>query len=489
MNVLFKKINTLIFAKSSFVVLFLLILVSNVLLLQQEGSLIFSVVILVISLLLILISLIGLMRYSKMIKKMDDLAKLSADGSLYHRITDIDKSEEIGTLAWNINNMLDQFEAFSRDMDTSLKMTSEGKSYRKMMPSGLHGDFVRLSNNINEALETIAVAQSKDESINELARILGEYKEGKYGSQANLDEIQVDILDLAKGINELGTALSNLSQINLKNGLALQQGSNELAKNVNKLTTSANSQAASLEETSAALEEITENMRASTENTVQMAQYAQEVTSSANEGEQLANKTASSMDEINEQTSSINEAITVIDQIAFQTNILSLNAAVEAATAGEAGKGFAVVAQEVRNLASRSAEAAKEIKDIVETATSKANEGKKIADSMIEGYNKLNSNIASTIELIENVTTSTKEQEQGIIQINDAISLLDKQTQESASIAQETNDVAQQSYDIAERIVQEANKDYQGQREKLIDMDYPGQERRELELQIKENRY
>ncbi len=82
------------------------------------------------------------------------------------------------------------------------------------------------------------------------------------------------------------------------------------------------------------------------------------------------------MDEINEQVNSINEAITVIDQIAFQTNILSLNAAVEAATAGEAGKGFAVVAQEVRNLAARSAEAAKEIKELVETATTKANSGK-----------------------------------------------------------------------------------------------------------------
>ncbi|RXI27686.1 methyl-accepting chemotaxis protein, partial [Arcobacter defluvii] len=83
-----------------------------------------------------------------------------------------------------------------------------------------------------------------------------------------------------------------------------------------------------------------------------------------------------SMDEINNQVNLINEAITVIDQIAFQTNILSLNAAVEAATAGEAGKGFAVVAAEVRNLASRSAEAAKEIKAIVENATSKADQGK-----------------------------------------------------------------------------------------------------------------
>merc|ERR1711879_104182 len=126
-------------------------------------------------------------------------------------------------------------------------------------------------------------------------------------------------------------------------------------------------------------------------------------------------------DDIDTQVHSINEAITVIDQIAFQTNILSLNAAVEAATAGEAGKGFAVVAQEVRNLASRSAEAAKEIKHLVEDANIKANEGKQISDKMIKGYASLNESISKTIELIEDISNSSKEQQSGILQINDAI--------------------------------------------------------------------
>ena len=172
-----------------------------------------------------------------------------------------------------------------------------------------------------------------------------------------------------------------------------------------------NKQAASLEETAAALEEITSTIQGNTQATSQMSQLAQSVTASAQKGEDLANKTTNAMDEINVQVSSINEAIEVIDQIAFQTNILSLNAAVEAATAGEAGKGFAVVAQEVRNLASRSAEAAKEIKDIVESASSKANEGKEIADNMIHGYKDLNEKITSTIEIIETVAISSKEQE------------------------------------------------------------------------------
>ena len=135
------------------------------------------------------------------------------------------------------------------------------------------------------------------------------------------------------------------------------------------------------------------------------------------------------MDEINTQVNAINDAITIIDQIAFQTNILSLNAAVEAATAGEAGKGFAVVAQEVRNLASRSAEAAKEIKTIVENASQKADDGKKIANKMIEGYPTLNESISQTINLISDIEKASKEQQSGIVQINDSINALDKQTQ------------------------------------------------------------
>ncbi|GAB1467117.1 hypothetical protein MASR2M54_26170 [Aliarcobacter cryaerophilus] len=141
--------------------------------------------------------------------------------------------------------------------------------------------------------------------------------------------------------------------------------------NVDKLNNSSNDAAARLEETAAALEEVTSSIVNSNNKISEMSNIAKDVTNAASLGQELANKTVLSMDEINVQVNLVNDAISVIDQIAFQTNILSLNAAVEAATAGEAGKGFAVVAQEVRNLASRSAEAAKEIKNIVESATSK----------------------------------------------------------------------------------------------------------------------
>jgi len=188
-----------------------------------------------------------------------------------------------------------------------------------------------------------------------------------------------------------------------------------------------------------------------------MSQYGNQVKQSATHGTKLASQTATAMDEINDSTNTILESITVIDQIAFQTNILSLNAAVEAATAGEAGKGFAVVAQEVRNLAGRSAEAANTIKDLVEQATQRANEGKRISDQMTQGYMELNEGISTTIKLIENVSSASKEQEKGIVQINDAINALDQATQQNASAANEISNMADSVTQMSNRLVQVAS--------------------------------
>ncbi|MCT7531355.1 HAMP domain-containing methyl-accepting chemotaxis protein [Aliarcobacter cryaerophilus] len=307
----------------------------------------------------------------------------------------------------------------------------------------------RVINNMGTVLET---------NIDNILKVLEQYSNYNYLNKIDQKSLKEHLLKLANGVNTLGDSITNMLVQNKSNGLTLEQSSSLLLTNVDKLNLSSNEAAASLEETAAALEEITSNIRNNTENIAKMAKYSNEITKASSDGEKLANKTTLAMDEINTQVNLVNDAISVIDQIAFQTNILSLNAAVEAATAGEAGKGFAVVAQEVRNLASRSAEAAKEIKSIVEEATKKANEGKEIANEMIQGYKSLNDSINSTINLISDIEMSSKEQLSGIEQINDAVNQLDQQTQQNAAISTQTNDIAITSDKISKLIVEDANK-------------------------------
>ena len=308
----------------------------------------------------------------------------------------------------------------------------------------------------NEMLKVVAEKVSTD--INKIEVALTQFQSLNFAYRIPNATGQTAI-----GLNSLAKVISDMLVLNKTNGLSLQDSADYLLLNVDKLSSASTRAAASIEETAAALEEITSNMSSNTQNVVQMVSYANELTNSASEGQKLASETTVSMDEINNQVNAINDAITVIDQIAFQTNILSLNAAVEAATAGEAGRGFAVVAQEVRNLASRSAEAAKEIKTLVENATGKANTGKTIAGRMILGYTGLTDNIAKTMQLIKSVEVVIKEQQQGIAQINNAINSLDQQTQANAIVANQTKDIANETQSIASRIVADADeKQFEG---------------------------
>ena len=308
-----------------------------------------------------------------------------------------------------------------------------------------------LRNTLNKMLISI------DDATSRISRVVTSYTNDDFTDYIKVvDNYKDDMKLLMESINLLGKELGNSAKNNYENGETLEESASTMTSSMNNLAEKANEQAASLEETAAALEEITSITRNNTQNATKMATLGQVVKKSVLSGEELASKTASSMDEINEKVKAINSAITVIDQIAFQTNILSLNAAVEAATAGEAGKGFAVVAQEVRNLANRSAEAAKEIKNLVEEANIKTNDGKLISSDMIEGYKELNKNISETINIIEDVSAASKEQMLGIEQINQTVNMLDRVTQENAFESNQIKEISQSVSTLAYELLTDA---------------------------------
>jgi methyl-accepting chemotaxis protein len=377
-----------------------------------------------------------------------------------------------------IKNKLEKISSSLRiKNDEELKVYGEIMLISEKLSDGNINDKIYHTKTSNEKLNYIAktfnnLVDHLKYMVQTILDVLAEYSKHDYLRKVEIPKLKGEFKMLIEGVNTLRGTITIMLKENKENGLTLDRTSDILLVNVDKLNQSSNEAAVSLEQSAAAMEQITSNIKNNTENISKMAKLSDELITATNTGEDLANQTTVAMEEINTQVNSISDAISIIDQIAFQTNILSLNAAVEAATAGEAGRGFAVVAAEVRNLASRSAEAAKEIKNIVEIATIKANNGKNIANKMISGYRELSENISHTTNIIQDIQFASKEQLDGIVQINDAINLLDLQTQVNASIATESHDVAIITDRISKLIVENANKkQFEGKDEIKIKVD------------------
>jgi methyl-accepting chemotaxis protein len=419
------------------------------------------------SLYLILLVIILLVLYFSMIKLLNPLKKVEEGLESFFKYLkaeisnpkklNIKTSDEFGNMGNTIDKEVEkiskQFEEdkyLIEEVKQTVAKIKEGRLDVEVKKSTTNKSLNDLKDILNDMITTIN--KNVNSNINPILSKLEDY------SNLNFEEdIPNANGNIAKGLNNLCNIINQMLQENKHNGLTLEESSKQLLKNVDILNKSSNTTAVSLEETAAALEEITSTVANNTNNIQEISNHSEELSSSINEGQSLATSTVTAMDNINEQTRSIAEAITVIDQIAFQTNILSLNAAVEAATAGESGKGFAVVAQEVRNLASRSAEAAKEIKELVESATLKTDKGKQIADKMIEGYKKINLNIQKSTEAIKDISEASNEQKISIEQINDVITELDRQSQNNASVATQTHEVAENTSAIAKTILDEVN--------------------------------
>ena len=367
---------------------------------------------------------------------------------------------EFSVMTKDINSAIDEFDdKFKNDMrvigESVLTFDKLKKGiFKCRVNSNSSNPMINtLKNTINDALDDL------ENYMREIEKTLISYTSNDYKDRIVINDKIANpsrLLKVIQSVNSLGDTLATQAKNSLENGSSLETNSKTLKNSIENLTSKITKQIESLEETTLAVEKISEITNNNSKNTTSMSKLAEIVKQAVEDGYNLSNKTTKSMDDINEKVIAINEAITIIDQIAFQTNILSLNAAVEAATAGEAGKGFAVVAGEVRNLANKSAEAANEIKKLVEIANQKAHEGKDISNEMQNGYKNLHTHITETLQIIQNVSDAANEQMVGINQVSQTIVSLDQISKDNQKETNLINDISNVVSSMAIEVLEDA---------------------------------
>jgi methyl-accepting chemotaxis protein len=254
---------------------------------------------------------------------------------------------------------------------------------------------------------------------------------------------QDEVGRLAQSLNTFLDKLHRLVQEIRDTSARVGTASQQLSGAAGQLSSGAQEHASSLEETAASLEQITGTVKQNAENARQANQLAAGARDTAATGGQVVLKAISAMDEISRSSRKVVEIITVIDEIAFQTNLLALNAAVEAARAGEQGRGFAVVATEVRNLAQRSAAAAKEIKELIRESVKKVDDGSALVNRSGQALDEIVSSVKRVTDIIAEIAAASQEQSQGIDQVNRAVSQMDHVVQSNAAQTEELSSTAQ----------------------------------------------
>ncbi|OWV27983.1 methyl-accepting chemotaxis protein [Halomonas campaniensis] len=248
-----------------------------------------------------------------------------------------------------------------------------------------------------------------------------------------------------------GNLVKTVSEVRDSSG-SIHIGAREIASGNADLSSRTEQQASSLQETAASMEQLTATVKQNADNARQASQLANDASSTASNGGEVVEKVITTMHGINDSSQKVADIITVIDSIAFQTNILALNASVEAARAGEQGRGFAVVASEVRNLASRSADAAKEIKALIEASSAQVKEGSVLVESAGETMREVVDSVRRVTDIMDEISAASQEQSSGIEQVNQAVAQMDEVTQQNAALVQEASSAASSLEEQAARL-------------------------------------
>ncbi len=363
-------------------------------------------------------------------------------------------ASSINSQAKKLSQNFEQDQKVLREIDDVVQKVQMGYFGYTASQKASTSEIERLRQNINtmivdtkhklDLLTTIFFHYGKNHFDYRLSKEQMEGMNGEFGSLLNAVILQGD------NISELLAMMQNA-------GDCLDQNTAELSKATQKLDHNARIEKEIIFETTRNLQQLYEKLISYTDRIKQMDTLSVTLEQTALEGKSKAEKTAASMEEIDIQVSAIEEAIGIIEQIAFQTNILSLNAAVEAATAGEAGKGFAVVANEVRNLATKSAKAAHTIKHLVTEANERTRIGREISEEMIEGYQALYQSVSRTKEAITHVTLLSKNQESTIEEMGQGIEKIQNSSSGSAKTVAYISRLAKDTDKLSKNLLQIAH--------------------------------
>ncbi len=327
--------------------------------------------------------------------------------------------------------------AVEKEIDTVVDAVRRGDLRQRIPLDGKTGFFRQLGVGMNELVEVIENVFSDIGEVmgrmaeGDLTRTIERDYEGTFGKVK--DDVNKTIANIEGVVRKLRDSADSIST-----------ASGEITAGNTNLSSRTEQQASALEETASSMEELTSTVRNNADNARQANQVASNASQLATQGGEVVSRAVDAMQEINSSSTQVAEIIGVIDEIAFQTNLLALNASVEAARAGEQGRGFAVVATEVRNLASRSAEAAKEIKELIQDSVNKVKAGSTLEEIMV-GVKKVG-------DIIAEIAAASEEQSAGIDQVNRAVTSMDEVTQQNAALAEETSAASAQLNDKAQEL-------------------------------------